>query len=234
MKSFILTIVCAAACTAQSPDTEWGRVRAYLSGGVVLSRDDAAFSQQTPYLGFNLDKNWMSGQKWLINSFFEARLTSIAVVQDGVTFPSSQKAAQVTAGVYAPFRTTRWTFGEQEQSLFIAPLLIAGCQTPTSSQEDRFYNASGGGLRLGHFREAKDKDAAPELLSWLDVVYGRFTSFHDPHRRLNVEGTLKAPGTPLVVGFAANIGRSGGARDDLRILIGTRFDLGAVIAKLKQ
>jgi len=38
----------------------------------------------------------------------------------------------------------------------------------------------------------------------------------------------------LVVGFNANIGRAGDARDDLRFFFGTRVDVAGVIDKLKQ
>ena len=60
--------------------------------------------------------------------------------------------------------------------------------------------------------------------------------------RLDFEGMLKIPDTPLYVGFNANLGqKSAGAQDldhgyaapdDLRFLFGTRFDIGAALAKL--
>ena len=235
MTYLILSAILASTAAAQTSDTEWGRVRGYFSAGAVFARDDAGFSKQTPYVGFNLDKNWRSGNTMLVNTFFETRLTSIPVGESRVAaFPASEKAAQVNVGVYAPVLTTRWTFGGNAQALFVAPLLTAGFDTPTDTRVDHFYTRSAGGARLGHFRLPAGKDAAPELISWLDVSYGRFTSIGDRRLRLAVEGTLKAPGTPVVVGFAANVGPSGSARDDLRFFLGTRFDLGALIAKLRQ
>lgn len=234
MKPVVLTLILAAAAAAQESASEWGRVRAYFSGGVMFSRDDAAFSKQTPYVAFDLDKNWFSGGKLLVNTFFDTRLTSIPVAGDNSSFAKSEKAAQAGGGVYLPYLTTQWTYGGQKHALFVAPLAEAGFQTPTASRVDHFYTASGFGVRLGHFRMPSDEGAAPELVSWLDVVYGKFTSFADSQRRLSVEGTLRAPGTPIVVGFSANIGRNGSVRDDLRLFIGTRFDLGALVAKLKN
>jgi len=224
--------VCAAG--AQTSDSEWGRVRAYFSAGVVFSEDAARFSKQTPFAAFSLDKNWRSGDRVYLNSFFETRLTSIAVAGAESAFPSSEKVAHAGAGFYAPVVTTRWEFGGQGHALFAAPLLVAGFDTPTGEQRDRFFTSAGGGVRLGHCKTPKEATSAPELISWLDVVYGRYPNL-DPHRgRLALEGTLRAPGTPVIVGFAANIGRSGSARDDLRFFLGTRFDLGALIAKLRQ
>lgn len=233
MQRALLVLVLAVSALAQDNGTEWGRVRAYLAGGLLFSRDDAGFSKQTPYLSFNLDKNWRAGRVLLINSFFETRLTSIPVATNSSGLLASRKAAEMSGGVYAPILTTRWTYNQQGQALFVAPLLRAGFQTPSTDQASHFYTASGAGVRLGHFRMSGNKESAPELISYVDLLYGHFTSIPDPRRRLAVEGALKAPGTPLVVGFAANIGHSGAWRDDLRFFIGTRFDLGSLIARLK-
>ena len=231
---FLFFLLAVTSAGAQTPDTEWGRVRAYFSAGVVFSRDNASFSKQTPYAGFNLDKNWRSGRVLLINTFFETQLTSIPVGTGVTGFAGSEKAARAAAGLYAPLLTTRWTFNGQDHALFVAPLAVAGFETPTAAGADRFYSSSGGGVRVGHFHMPAQAGAAPELVSWLDIVYGRFGSL-DPHRRrLEVEGTLRAPGTPLVVGFSANLGAAGSARDDLRLFLGTRFDLGSLIAKLRD
>jgi len=60
--------------------------------------------------------------------------------------------------------------------------------------------------------------------------------------RLNIEGLLKIPMTPLNIGFSANLGQKTlgaerldhgyAAPDDLEILFGTRFDIGQFLAKL--
>lgn len=234
MNRSLLLFALSLPAATRAADTEWGRVRAYFTAGVVFSQEDARLSKETPFVAFNLDKNWHSGTVVHLNSFFETRLTSIPVNGQEASFPSSQKAAHVGGGFYSPLLTTRWDFAGQSHALFVAPLAVAGFDTPTSARVDRFYNRVGAGVRLGHFRVPSETGKAPELLSWLDVVYGRFTSL-DPHcKRLSIDGTLKAPGTPLVVGFSANIGRSGGVRDDLRLFLGTRFDLGALMAKLRQ
>jgi hypothetical protein len=231
----LLLILLAARCHgAEPPATEWGRVRAYFSAGLVFSRDDASFSQQTPYVAFNLDKNWRSGRSLYLNSFFDTRLTSIAVNASESAFAASQKVAHAGAGFYAPCVTTRWEFGGTPHALFVAPLAIAAFDTPTSSRTDRFFTSSGAGVRLGHFRMPRERGSAPELVSWMDVVYGKFTALDPRGGRLSLEGTLKAPGTPVTVGFSANLGRSGSARDDLRLFLGTRFDLGALVARLRQ
>jgi len=60
--------------------------------------------------------------------------------------------------------------------------------------------------------------------------------------RLDLEGMLKIPNTPLYVGFNANLAQKSlgathlnhgyAAPDDLRFLFGTRFDVGAALTKL--
>src|SRR5262245_8766858 len=114
MKVFPAFLLLAAqAGAANDAATEWGRVRAYFSAGVVFSRDDAAFSRQEPFVAFNLDKNWRTGETLMINTFFETQLTSIAVSTGAAGVVSSQKAASMGAGVYLPVLTTRWTFAKQ-------------------------------------------------------------------------------------------------------------------------
>jgi hypothetical protein len=149
------------------------------------------------------------------------------------SFPSSQKVARAAFGFYAPIVTTRWTFDGKSHALFAAPIALAGFETPTTTRADRFYSTSAAGFRLGHSRIPTSPSSAPELISWLDVVYGKYTALDSHGGRLSIDGTLKAPGTPLTVGFSANLGRSGRARDDLRLFLGTRFDLGALLAKLR-
>jgi hypothetical protein len=233
MRSILFSFLLCGAVRAQAPDTDWGRVRAYCSAGVMLSRDEGRFSRQTPYLAFNLDKNWRQGDVLLVNSFFETRLTAIPVGARAGEMASSEKAAQMNAGIYLPVLTTRWTAGGRAQSLFVAPLAKLGMETPVSERVDRFYTASGGGARLGHFM-GREADAAPELVSYIDFLWGRYASLDPSRRRLGIEGVLKAPGAPVVVGFTANLGRSGGTgRDDLRFFFGTRFDLGSLLARLK-
>ncbi|MFN7929781.1 MAG: putative Ig domain-containing protein [Blastocatellia bacterium] len=77
---------------------DWGRVRAYFSGGVIFSKERDAFSQQDMLLGFNLDKNWWQAKPESkspikgFNTFFDTRLTSIPVV----TTPSTTTTTTTT------------------------------------------------------------------------------------------------------------------------------------------
>jgi hypothetical protein len=61
------------------PYYDWGRVRGYFTGGVVFSKENAEFSKSDMGLSFVLDKNYIKRKGWNINTFFEARLSSIPV-----------------------------------------------------------------------------------------------------------------------------------------------------------
>ena len=60
--------------------------------------------------------------------------------------------------------------------------------------------------------------------------------------RLDIEGLLRIPYTPLYVGFNANVGQKSlgagrldhgyAAPDDLRFLFGTKFDIGTALSKM--
>ncbi|HWZ44510.1 MAG TPA: Ig domain-containing protein [Candidatus Saccharimonadales bacterium] len=118
----------------------------------------------------------------------------------------------------------------------------------------RFYNNYSVGTRLGHYRLSSSSDQAPQDISHLDITVGRFSNLeslvHVPgstdlgHQRLwrfQMEGLLKIPNTPAVIGFSANVGQRtfGGDRlskpapDDLRFLFGTKFDVGKLVSKFK-
>lgn len=111
------------------------------------------------------------------------------------------------------------------------------------------YSPVSNGLPVGHVAlpapEAKrdlsawGADEAPES----DIAWGRFSNLetllengnHTRLNRISLKGLLKVPSTPLVVGFSANIGTDHGinpshitqkAEDDLRCLIGAKFDVG--------
>lgn len=93
---------CGAAETYDVADaTDWGRARAYFSGGVVFSQERDEFSQQDLFLAFVMDKAWLQredpdpetreGQidpparhRWVwprqFNTFFDVRLTALPVV----------------------------------------------------------------------------------------------------------------------------------------------------------
>ena len=88
---------------------DWGRVRANFTLGAILSEENAQFSETAPYLDFIMDSNWLRKQfgctgtnscaseepergGWLFNTFFDARLSSIAVTPDKITPPADPPA----------------------------------------------------------------------------------------------------------------------------------------------
>jgi hypothetical protein len=204
------------------------------------------------------------------------------------TFLSQRKTARLTVGTYFPFTITSWTYNKTPNALFIAPLAKVGFDTPagdltqvqssttntttgtttntsattvTAVNQTSFYNFYGYGGRIGHYALTSSRNEAPELVSYLDVIFGRFSNLESlinpetgalPDRpakrirlyRLALEGVLKVPSTPMIIGFSANVGQESlglgpntivqRAGDDLRFLFGVRFDaakLMAVIAK---
>jgi hypothetical protein len=110
------------------PEYDWGRVRAYFTGGVILSKERSNFSKSDIFLDFTLDKNYFASRSRKIfkdfNSFFDARLTAIPVTQpadtsttpcetntpDCANFINSEKAALLQAGFYLPMygKYTTW------------------------------------------------------------------------------------------------------------------------------
>ncbi len=181
------------------------------------------------------------------------------------TFKASKKAAILRVGLYAPVVISKWQFGGAEHGLFVGPVAKAGIQTildrkdqqtggaVTSNTQvyDDLYNFHSIGARFGHLELNKDRNSAPELMSYLDLSMGRFENFEfcrvaagkadltsctDPALkqllrvrpwRYVFEGRLKIPSKiPMYVGFYANGGKG---PDDLRFVFGTSFDL----AKLK-
>jgi hypothetical protein len=204
------------------------------------------------------------------------------------TFLSQRKTARLTVGTYFPFTITSWTYNKTPNALFIAPLAKVGFDTPagdltqvqssstntttgtttntsattvTAVNQTSFYNFYGYGGRIGHYALTSSRNEAPELVSYLDVIFGRFSNLESlimPEKglqvgqaakrtrlyRLALEGVLKVPSTPMIIGFSANVGQESlglgpntivqRAGDDLRFLFGVRFDaakLMAVVAK---
>ncbi|MCU1283934.1 MAG: hypothetical protein JWO13_284 [Acidobacteriales bacterium] len=282
--------------------TDWGRVRAYFTSGILSSRERESFSKQDLFLSFSLDKTWRrlkndsaetTGSPVGINTFFESRLTAVPVaVTDNASggtgtggsstnntaasldsFLVSRKAALFQMGAYFPVVTARWEYNGAPNGLFIAPLAKVGFETPTEAiqqpatgataatgvtitpvSNERFYVFSAYGVRLGHYKMASTENQAPELISHLDIFVGRFsnlettmtlngTDFRKRLLRAGMEGLLKVPSTPLVIGFSANLRLQGTpsssgvvknfAKDDLRFLFGTKFDVGKLVAKIR-
>jgi len=126
----------------------------------------------------------------------------------------------------------------------------------TAVNPTNFYNYYGYGARLGHYAMTGSSNESPELISYLDVIMGRFSNLESfvqdgnsgPENlrrrlyRISLEGILKIPNTPLIVGFSANVGQEAvgfgnahitqRAGDDLRFLFGARFDVAKLVSKI--
>ena len=226
-----------------------------------------------------------------LNTFFDARLTSIAAVADaskGTTvaaFPTAtsalanKHAGSLQVGGYLPVILSNYFFRNHQYSLFTAPLAKFGFYQLTDSTTDAsgnttinntsFYKFHAYGLRVGHYREYVDWQGqgnthhSPEQLSYIDFTMGKFGNFEyvrnfvpnaaqggactaDPVQggtvpscavlrqqawRLGVEGMLRIPFTPFILGLNANISTQRlhlpgytAPGDDLRFLFGMRFD----------
>jgi hypothetical protein len=177
--------------------------------------------------------------------------------------------------VYMPWWSEKmaWMHDGKENALFVAPIFRTGIlaadtgpvtetiTVKTVDGEDGPEERKGDsnvfrhvfpfwsvGARLGHFAlNAKRRDVAPELISYLDITYGRFDNFRLPRvisptqstippsvddeivKRFEIHGRFKIPETPLYVGFTGNVGHG---PDDLRFFFGTRFDFSRAIARM--
>lgn len=189
------------------------------------------------------------------------------------TFLANRKTARLDVGAYFPLIVKSWRYRGAPNSLFLAPIAKLGFDTPagdlsqalptssgtsattgpvTAINTTNFYTFYDFGGRFGHYAMSSSRDEAPEIVSYLDVMIGRFSNLESllqnsggtPFRarlwRLSAEGILKVPSTPLIIGFNANVGFSNPgapplfrrAGDDLRFLFGARFDVGKLLAKV--
>jgi hypothetical protein len=172
-------------------------------------------------------------------------------------FIASRKGAVMQIGVYTPWYggKTSWVHEGRVNALFIAPVARIGIQTVTEEpaasdnetaganqtlERDDVFQFWSIGVGVGHYRLTGTRNEAPELISYLHITFGKSQAFGEvPEgeteatmaRRWFIEGRLKIPDTALQIGFDANLGEG---RDDLRFIFGTRFDLGAVIARMRQ
>ncbi len=96
------------------------------------------------------------------------------------------------------------------------------------------------GVRIGHLSLPPNRNRAPDLLSYLDVTWGKWKNLRNfPNAlpddtskvptRLGIEGRLKLPSLPFIIGFDSN---TGPGPDEFRFIFGTRLDLGNVLKKL--
>jgi hypothetical protein len=254
--------------------SDLGRVRYYFTSGVVLSNNQgfqlpSSSTQAGLFLGLNADRAWAplndaGFRRWNVNTYLDARLTSVATQQQATTGSSltqSQKAAAFQAGIYVPFVVANtWRNGSNRYSLFLGPFANAGFVTLTDQQPttsvatpvtDSFFKSYSYGTRLGVFQHFSSADAAPQIVSYVDMTVGRYGDFEAfraiaPLEFLSVrpwrysfEGMLKLPQSPFVIGFDANIGM-GALRgftqpsDDLRFLIGAEFDFSKFLKSLQS
>jgi hypothetical protein len=180
--------------------------------------------------------------------------TTTANPSSSTSLLNNSQAASLQIGTYIPITVTRWRFNGRPYSLFAGPLAKAGFYTLTGAgsasdqaaanadrSDSRFFPFYGYGVRIGQYREYRNWDGrlnggrAPELLSYLDVVWGRWANFEylepldfnsgtppecivpaaDPTSpacllrqrewRIGFEGLLLVPNTPLVLGLSANV-----------------------------
>ncbi len=184
-----------------------GKIRYYFTSGIVLSNNQnfqvaSTGTQAGLFLGLDVDRSWLSMQphglrRIGINSYFDARLTSVAtqgVQTTGAvadTFLQSQKAASLQAGIYLPIMTNDWTPRDTPYAFSISPLAKTGFTTltdlpanaPNQTQTGRFFTFNSYGTRLGIYKIHKDgsgawdKNSSPESIGYFDVTMGRFGNF---------------------------------------------------------
>ncbi len=169
---------------------------------------------------------------------------------------------------------TRWTYQHQPYATFVAPIAkigfdslrgsatdqllnatTTGCPAGTSVGDCRYSNAVQAlsrdvyrmmafGGRLGFLGFAPTPNRAPELVSYVDVTYGRYDNYFTETYtgegqtptgyvrfpwRLDVIGVLKVPATPIYIGTELN---KGTGPDSMSVYLGIRTDLTSLLAKL--
>ena len=192
--------------------------------------------------------------------FQDAPATPKRVTSQMDNLLASRKAALFQAGLYLPLypEAFTWDYLGRKNALFLAPLAKAGFQTLTSEDAaagqsqveavaDDVSNFFGFGARIGHYQLSGNNDESHQLISYLDIVMGRWENFDLKEEfevegapniveltrpwRLGLEGRLKIPLSPFSIGFDANLGDG---RDDIRFIFGTRFDIGKLFGKLQS
>lgn len=256
----------AKATVEKASEFEWGRVRASFTSGVEFSKEREDFSKQNLFLKFLIDKRWTGKQtkKLAVHSFFDATLASIpksnetSSSQVDSAFLTSRKAAIFQGGLYLPVTLSGWDFKDGRNTLFLAPIFKAGLQTITEEnpvpdedrldvEQDDVFNMWAAGVRIGHFNFSDTRLGYPDLISYLDLTYGKFENFElgfpvldelgnprtvfETRGRWSFEGRLKLPQIPLYLGFNANVGKG---PDDVRFFFGTRFDVGKLLKILQD
>jgi hypothetical protein len=174
-------------------------------------------------------------------------------------FITSQKAAVIEGGIYVPLYldSRKWSWGGNDNVLFVAPIfkggyqsLTEGAQTVTSPtpgtsttistvNNQTLYFFYAGGVRLGHYELFNSWNIAPDLLSHLDIVFGKWQNFAQCSSgscsgtsttvlptMIELEGRLKIPATFFQIGFDAisPLTKTSGTKGDLRFLFGVQLD----------
>ena len=243
-----LTTVPTAACSQTGTQTSSTTAPAGQAQGTTTSMTTAA--------------NGCSGQQTSTTSGTTTTTTSPTLQ----SVLSSPKAGELLAGVSLPYLLTTWKHGSDPYGFTFGPIAKVGFLTPVGSQNSTtttvvnpqsFYVNYGFGARFGfdklsYVKEGDSKDVAPETVSYIDVVSGKYSNFDfnpNPDTRYSrpwrfaFEGLLKLPATPFFLGFSANVHQNFGlgnsttvdhARDDLRFLFGAKFDAGKLFGAVQQ
>lgn len=167
-------------------------------------------------------------------------------------FISSEKGALMQFGTYAPIfhhGAMTWNHQGSQNAVFFAPIGRVGVQTIFNREaladsavfkDNDLFNFFAAGVRFGHYKLSGSDDRAPQLVSYLDITRGRWQNLErlvDTEEtdsagepifvrrrpfRWALEGRLKIPSLPFLIGFDSNIGEG---PDDLRFIFGTNFDI---------
>jgi hypothetical protein len=178
---------------------------------------------------------------------------------DAAKIVQNSNSALIALDVYVPKmpRWANWRYHGHENALFVAPIarlqFLAipsgpvdlvdkeGEQVESRPLFRHLHTTHAYGVRFGHFLlDPRRQTIAPELISFLDLTAGKFSNLHRPKAgagpdefdepwRVELHGRFKIPQSPIYVGFTGNIGQG---QDDMRLFIGTRFDLSKVLAKV--
>ncbi|MBC8166334.1 MAG: hypothetical protein H7Y20_10730 [Bryobacteraceae bacterium] len=135
----------------------------------------------------------------------KAEEKNLKPASDTDSFLASRKAATLQGGMVAPIVITTWTHRRDPHALSIGPLGKAGFQTPVGTIDQSgktidalsakaFYVWYGAGARLGFHHMSTDKNVAPDLISYIDIIMGRFTNLDSDPLRIQY---FKAAGNGL-------------------------------------
>ena len=258
-----------------SPSERMAARRDLILASLTRLRDNTSLSREKRELIQQVvDKLQQHGVRhWDIqfNTFFDARLTPVAVSGQGSAasglgtdafgnFVTNEKGALMQVGAYAPIfdhaRMT-WNYQGSRNAVFFGPTGRVGVQTlvnkasladPKVFEDNDLFNFFALGARFGHYKLSGSDDRAPQLISYLDIMRGRWQNLERriPTGEKNaagedifvrrrplrwaLEGRLKIPALPFVIGFDSNIGEG---PDDLRFLFGTNFDVAQLFNLLR-